>query len=224
MYYKRELRVSLCLVCLTVFGCDSYSDEKINLQHEYDILNPQGNKAFCYYIGNVTFPYVVEPITSKDEDWSSYNKKKLDVRLPAFVKAGLLNKELINNSLSIYKYSLTKEGEKYLSTHIRNLGDGSIKSNSYFCFGKIVIENIKDVNKVKYENGNQYFTETNVTFSYFVENIPEWISSVALLEPYNMNSPLLDKGTGFYEKNVSFRKVEGKIIGLRDGDDIGYYL
>lgn len=217
--------IIVLLMCCIVLGCSDYSDVKESLQSKNDELNPTGNRAFCYYIGNVQFPYVTDYIKEGDIEWVVNNKRKLTERLPAFVTAGLLNREgnqaNTNGDIS-YKYSLTEIGRNYQYLYDRNLKT-RVKNESYFCFGRIVIQDVVVVKKIDHGN-NVTPPETLVTFTYLVENISEWASSPALFKPYNIKGPLFNNGVGSYKKAISLLKINGEIVGMSAGENIGYFL
>ncbi|MBK5142200.1 hypothetical protein I2494_00445 [Budviciaceae bacterium BWR-B9] len=223
MFFSKYHNMIILLSSCMIFGCDNYDNMKESLQSKNDELNPTGNRAFCYYIGNVQFPYINESIKNNDIDWVVNNKKNLSVRLPAFVNSGLLiSNKISGNEDANYEYHLTDKGKDYLYIYNRNLKT-RIKNENYFCFGRVVIQSVESVKKVDHGN-NITPPETLVTFTYTVENIPEWALSPALFEPYNTKGPLFNNGIGPYKKKISLVKINGEIVGMSAGEKIGYFL
>lgn len=208
------------LLCIIIWGCDNYSELKDVLQKRNDELNPNGNRAFCYYIGDFKFPYIFESISENDNKSMAHSKEKLAVRLPIFVNIGLLSREAVNSNANVsngsvsYKYSLTDEGRKYQYAFDRHLATRMQYENN-FCFGHIVIQDVKGVKKLDYGNNAAIPKERVVVFYYLLENIPTWARSKELFESYNIRGENVSKDTGPYERTIRLHEI--------NGDTIGYY-
>ncbi len=166
----------LWLLVFSLIGCGTEQEKRV-LQAEFDESNPSGNSAICLSNGlnprewiNLTEPYTTYDITPGIEryDYLVMANNWLNKRLAIFAQLGLLNQQALANGQ--YRYTLTELGSNYL-----------YKDNR-FCFGRVVIVDMKYQKK---QDGKRLYT-----YRYYLENVPDWA-----------NNPLLD------EINSVIRKI-----------------
>lgn len=120
--------IGVIFIGMSLSSCTDYEKTKTFLQSEYDKINPMRDMAICYYVGNVTYPYINQPITYFL--WDGLNKtetKKLNEVLPAFTQVGLLQEiepGIGEDGQSYPQYTLTELGEKYRWSFERDWGGG----------------------------------------------------------------------------------------------------
>ncbi|GKX60732.1 hypothetical protein SOASR031_30470 [Leminorella grimontii] len=147
----------------------------------YGDANTAHYMAFCYYLGEVEFPYSLWPTNEKESAAIRYNKKELKERLPVFAHAGLLTEEKVEGDKEVYLYTLTEEGNKYKRSY-----EGGQDNEGYFCFGRINIQEVTSVEKVKaHDNIRGNYKEVRIKFTYIVDGLPEWASSEEIGKVYN---------------------------------------
>ena len=158
----------LWLLAFSLIGCGTEQEKRV-LQAEFDESNPSGNSAICVTTGggptvwlSFTEPYETHTI---DPDLDDYNylvivNNRRNKRLAIFAQLGLLNQQALANGQ--YRYTLTELGSNYL-----------YKDNR-FCFGRVVIVDMKYQKK---QDGKHLYT-----YRYYLENVPDWA-----------NNPLLDE-------------------------------
>jgi hypothetical protein len=100
-----------------------------------------------------------------------YVNNKLNERLALYAKEGLFTEELVGHDgdKPLYRYNLTDEGRKYL--------DKTWWGGTNFCFGKVVVEKIDEVD-------DQMQGMRMVTFYYHMENVPNWIKNKDIYSLY----------------------------------------
>jgi hypothetical protein len=167
------------LLSLMITGCDR-NDYKTRIQEENDAANPTGNKTVCLAVGDITqdmYPYTIKYMEGYDEKMDFldpiYINHKLNKRLGLFAKEGLFSEELVGHDgdKPLYRYDLTEEGKKYVDWW----------GGTNFCFGRIVVDKITDV-----DNGHNGFGSNmrTVYFYYHLENIPKWIQNKDIYSMY----------------------------------------
>ena len=164
-----------------LLGCDIYNKEefKQRIQEVYENVhaNTKLRGDFCYYIGDVKFPYTDEPVLEDNIQWDIWNKRKLSKTLPLFADIGLLTREPVEGHPELYHYEVTELGEKYRYQDIDRRGSRTKYENS-FCYGQIVVESVTDVEKNEYTRAKGYsYNKTNfyVYYNYHVINVPDWV-------------------------------------------------
>ena len=166
----------LWLLAFSLIGCGTEQEKRV-LQAEFDESNPSGNSAICLSSVsnpsdsiNLTEPYTTSDITPgiEDYDYLVMANNWLNKRLAIFAQLGLLNQQALANGQ--YRYTLTELGAKYLD------------EDKLFCFGRVVIVDMKYQKK---QDGKRLYT-----YRYYLENVPDWA-----------NNPLLD------EINSVIRKI-----------------
>ena len=162
-------------------GCDTYNKDefKQKIQEVYENVhaNTKLRGDFCYYIGDVKFPYTDEPVLEDNIQWDIWNKEDLAKTLPLIAEIGLLTREPVEGHLELYHYEVTKLGEKYRYQNIVTNGLRPIYKNS-FCYGQIVVGDVTDVEKNEYTRAKGYsYNQTNfyVTYNFHVINVPDWV-------------------------------------------------
>lgn len=151
------------------------------IQNRYNYINPEGNHAICYFVGDVRYPYLAEPVEYAFRPGINQNEtNSIKVRLDAFVKAGLLEERPAaqgKDGLLYPLYALTQQADSFAFKNTDELANGKVIHESYFCFGRIVIDKI---NQVKEVQSTKNSTEMQIEFQYHLENIPEWAKNPAL--------------------------------------------
>ena len=171
--------IIMVLTISTLFGCYNKEEFKQRIKDGFDKVhaNTKFKGDFCYYIGNVKFPYTDEPILEDDSKQRKWNKEDLAKTLPLFAEIGLLTREPVEGHPELYHYEVTELGEKYRYQDIDRRGPRPIYKNS-FCYGQIVVESVTDVEKNEYTRAKGYsYNQTNfyVSYNYHVINVPDWV-------------------------------------------------
>ena len=170
------------LIVLGLTGCDSYR-YKTDIQEIYDWNNQSGNKAICMIIGNVSrtmYPYTTYHMEGEDLPFSDerlkpfYNRLKNE-NLHFFAERGFFTEEWVGETdgKPLYRYDLTDLGRQYF--------DG-FRSQTNFCFGRIVVDSINRTKDVT--NGVGGGKERDVYITYHVENIPDWVKEPAVYQRF----------------------------------------
>ncbi|NUF49364.1 hypothetical protein [Gilliamella sp. ESL0250] len=171
------LLLGLLLMLPLLTSCD-FNDYKTRIQEENDRANPTGNKAVCLRAGKIyqdMYPYTIKymPGYHKDMHYRDpiYINNKLNERLALYAKVGLFTEELVGHDgdKPLYRYNLTDEGRKYL--------DKKWWGGTNFCFGKVVVEKIDEVD-------DQMQGIRMVFFYYHMENVPNWIKNKDIYSLY----------------------------------------
>jgi hypothetical protein len=123
------------------------------------------------------YPYTIKYIEGKIDPKDPYDKvvtnNRLNLKLSLFAKEGLFSEELVgqDGDKPLYRYDLTEEGKKYVDWW----------GGTNFCFGRIVVDKITDV-----DNGHNGFGSNmrTVYFYYHLENIPKWIQNKDIYSMY----------------------------------------
>ncbi|WP_392558703.1 hypothetical protein [Orbus mooreae] len=186
MKYKVIVLIAFCLQ--SFWGAASNSNGQNNIkatiQQQIDNLNPSGNQAICYYVGDVVFPYQYIPVSKQNNRFVIWVNNELARRLDLFVQMGLL----METSMGSKHYDLTPIGQTYYV-------------DQSFCFGKIELIEIELFN---YQDNIQQQGK----FSYQVKNIPDWAKSDIFTKYfyyYQKYSDIPDF------KNVNFLQKDNKI-------------
>ncbi|WP_392560243.1 hypothetical protein [Orbus mooreae] len=179
--------ILMVLMSLNIVGCTDYEKLKVDLQMEYDQLNPDGNRAVCYFVGDVQFPYSEEPHLESDIQYDQWKKNRLFRNLPLFAELGLLSREQVSSEPLLYRYQLTELGRPYQYT-IKRLGslDGTYIYENYFCYGKRVLLKVTDVSDQTVDRNSGKYVETTVEYDFKLENVPEWAKSPELAKIYKL--------------------------------------
>ena len=171
--------IIMVLTISTLLGCYNKEEFKQRIKDGFDKVHASTKLKgdFCYYVGDVKFPYTDEPILEDDIQWDIWNKRKLSKTLPLFAEIGLLTREPVEGHPELYHYEVTELGEKYRYQDIDRRGSKPRYENS-FCYGQIVVESVTDVEKNEYTRAKGYsYNQTNfyVTYNYHVINVPDWV-------------------------------------------------
>ena len=219
----------LILVSSLLLGCDNYNKEefKQRIKDGWDEVHASTKLKgdFCYYVGDVKFPYTDEPVLEDDIQWDIWNKGRLIKTLPLFAEIGLLTREPVEGHPELYHYEVTELGEKYRYQNIITNGPRPIYENS-FCYGQIVVESVTDVEKNEYTRAQGYsYNQTNfyVTYNYHVINVPDWVLNSenklnAIYEPITVSLPektyrdvvtfYVGKGDKLYEDSIHYKLIK----------------
>ena len=171
--------IIMVLTISTLLGCYNKEEFKQRIKDGFDTVhaNTKFKGDFCYFLGDVKFPYTDEPVLEDDSKQRKWNKEDLAKTLPLFAEIGLLTREPVEGHPELYHYEVTELGEKYRYQDIDRSGSRTRYENS-FCYGQIVVESVTDVNKNEYTRAQGYsYNETNfeVYYNYHVINIPDWV-------------------------------------------------
>ena len=73
--------ITAIFVTSLLLGCDNYNKEefKQRIKDGFDKIHASTKFKgdFCYYVGDVKFPYTDEPVLEDDIQWDIWNKGKL---------------------------------------------------------------------------------------------------------------------------------------------------
>ena len=170
------LLISSALIIFLLKSCNNYL-YKDRIQEENDRINPTGDRAVCLRVGKIyqdMYPYTIHYLEGEIDPKDPYDKikqnKRLNLKLSLYAKEGLFTEELVGHDgdKPLYRYNLTDEGRKYLS---KKWG------GTNFCFGKVVVEKIDEVD-------DQMQGMRMVTFYYHMENVPNWIKNKDIYSLY----------------------------------------
>ena len=174
-YLKKILLGSGLTLLMLLAGCDM-NDYKTRIQNENDYNNKTGNKAVCLWVGKIfpdMYPYTIHYLEGEIDPNDPHDKirrnNKLNLKLSLYAKEGLFTEELVGyeGDKPLYRYNLTDEGLKYVDWW----------GGTNFCFGRVVVEKILDVD-------NQMKGKRMVSFSYHMENVPNWIKNPEIYRLY----------------------------------------
>ena len=188
LFLKKSLLGSGFTLLMLLAGCDMH-DYKTRIQNENDYNNKTGNKAVCLRVGQIfpdMYPYTIHYLEGEIDPNDPYDKirqnNKLNLKLSLYAKEGLFTEELVgyDGDKPLYRYNLTDEALKYL--------DRDWWGGTNFCFGRVVVEKILDVD-------NQMKGKRMVSFSYHMDNVPNWIKNPEIYRLY--------KGYGSMEAAVT---------------------
>ncbi|MBI0032204.1 hypothetical protein H3S75_13265 [Gilliamella sp. B14384G15] len=148
---KKIIQLTIAIfVTSLLFGCDNYNKEefKQRIKDGFDKIHASTKFKgdFCYYVGDVKFPYTDEPVLEDDSKQRKWNKEDLAKTLPLFAEIGLLTREPVEGHPELYHYEVTELGEKYRYQYINRSGSRTRYENS-FCYGQIVVGDVTDVEK-----------------------------------------------------------------------------
>ncbi|MFQ1005644.1 hypothetical protein [Gilliamella sp. CG22] len=169
----------LLIACNSLVGCYNKEEFKHIIQNGYDKVraNTKVKGDFCYYLGDLRFPYTDEPVKEDDTRGMIWNKEDLAKSLPLFAEIGLLSRQPVAGQSGLYHYDLTDLGREYWHQDI----DNRFKRTRYynqFCYGPIVVERVTDVTKNEYTRAQGYsYNKVNleVDFDYHVIEVPDWV-------------------------------------------------
>ena len=199
LFLKKSLLGSGLALLILLTGCDM-NDYKTRIQNENDYINKTGNKAVCLEVGDLTrgmYPYTIHYLEGEIDPKDPYDKiklnRRLNLKLSLYAKEGLFTEELVgyDGDKPLYRYNLTDEALKYL--------DRDWWGGTNFCFGRVVVEKILDVD-------NQMKGKRMVSFSYHMENVPNWIKNPEIYRLY--------KGYG---------SMEAAVTGKEPAEGVHYY-
>jgi hypothetical protein len=171
------LLISISLIIFLLKSCNNYL-YKDRIQEENDRINPTGNRAVCLRVGELyadMYPYTIKymPGYHKDMHYQDpiYINNRLNERLALYAKEGLFTEELVGHDgdKPLYRYNLTDEGRKYL--------DKTWWGGTNFCFGRIVVDKIDEVD-------DQLQGMRMIYFYYHMENVPNWIKNKDIYSLY----------------------------------------
>ena len=219
--------IIMVLAISTLLGCYNKEEFKRRIKDGWDEVHASTKLKgdFCYYVGDVKFPYTDEPILEDDIQWDIWNKGKLSKTLPLFAEIGLLTREPVEGHPELYHYEVTELGEKYRYQDIDRRGPRPIYENS-FCYGQIVVESVADVEKNEYTRAKGYsYNQTNfyVTYNFHVINVPDWVLNSenklnAIYEPITVRLPeetyrdvvtfYVGKGDKLYENSIHYKLIK----------------
>ena len=174
-YLKKSLLSSGLTLLILLTGCDM-NDYKTRIQNENDYNNKTGNKAVCLRVGQIfpdMYPYTIHYLEGEIDPDDPHDKirrnNKLNLKLSLYAKEGLFTEELVgyDGDKPLYRYKLTDEGLKYVDWW----------GGTNFCFGRVVVEKILDVD-------NQMQGKRMVSFNYHMENVPNWIKNPEIYRLY----------------------------------------
>ncbi|MWP49674.1 hypothetical protein GQ592_08475, partial [Gilliamella sp. Lep-s21] len=180
---------SLVVLLSLLTGCDN-TDYKTRIQKENDDINPNGNRAICLAVGEIykdMYPYTIHylegEINPKDRWDKIRQNNRLNLKLSLYAKEGLFTEELVgyDGDKPLYRYDLTDEGRKYL--------DKDWWGGTNFCFGKVVVEKILEID-------HQLKNMPMVHFSYHMENVPNWIKNPEIYRLYKSHGSVQSMGEG----------------------------
>ena len=171
--------LALLIAGSSLVGCYNKEEFKRIIQNGYDKVraNTKVKGDFCYYIGDLRFPYTDEPVKEDDTRGMIWNKEDLAKSLPLFAEIGLLSRQPVEGQSGLYQYDLTDLGREYWHQDI----DNRFKRTRYynqFCYGPIVVDRVTDVTKKEYTRAQGYsYNEVNleVDFDYHVIEVPDWV-------------------------------------------------
>ena len=171
--------LALLIVGISLIGCYNKEEFKRIIQDGYDEARAKTKVKgdFCYYIGDLRFPYTDELAKEDDTRGMIWNKEDLAKSLPLFAEIGLLSRQPVEGQSGIYQYDLTDLGREYLHEYI----DNRFKRTRYykqFCYGPIVVERVTDVTKNEYTRAQGYsYNKVNleVYYEYHVNEVPDWV-------------------------------------------------
>ena len=171
--------LALLIAGSSLVGCYNKEEFKRIIQDGFDKAraNTKVKGDFCYYLGDLRFPYTDEPVKEDDTRGMIWNKGRLSRSLPLFAEIGLLSRQPVEGQSGLYRYDLTDLGREYLHEYI----DNRFKRTRYykqFCYGPIVVERVTDVTKNEYTRAQGYsYNEVNleVDFDYHVIEVPDWV-------------------------------------------------
>ena len=172
--------ITAIFVTSLLLGCDNYNKEefKQRIKDGFDKVHASTKFKgdFCYYVGDVKFPYTDEPVLEDDIQWDIWNKGKLSKTLPLFADIGLLTRHPVDGKEELYHYDLTDLGREYQYEDIDRRDVEPIYDNS-FCYGPIKVIKVTDVSEKTYERGLSGYNETQISvyFDYQVVDTPEWV-------------------------------------------------
>lgn len=215
--------ITILLTTLLLVGCNGYDEMKTFLQTEYDKINPKGDEATCFYVGNLTYPYINEPFTYYRQDgWNKTITRQLNERLPAFVQVGLLQEiesGIGQDGKSYPQYDLTELGKQYVRSYTQP-GKGPSDEN-FFCFGRLVIIEITEMEDKESDLFVAKTIETKVNFTYRLENTPEWAENPAM-SMYGYKDYLDPEW--LYTGQVWLTKKDGQYYNFSSGNSIDTYV
>ena len=170
--------LALLIAGSSLVGCYNKEEFKRIIQDRFDKVraNTKVKGDFCYYLGDLRFPYTDEPVKEDDTRGMIWNKRKLSRSLPLFAEIGLLSRQPVEGQSGLYHYDLTDLGREYLHEYIDNRGIRTQYHNE-FCYGPIVVERVTDVTKKEYTRAQGYsYNEVNllVKYQYHVVDVPDW--------------------------------------------------
>ncbi|MCO6560694.1 MAG: hypothetical protein J6574_06235 [Gilliamella sp.] len=187
----KHLLLSCSLVALLslLTGCDN-TDYKTRIQKENDNINPNGNRAICLRVGKIfndMYPYTIHYLEGEINPKDPWDKiaanNEVNLKLSLYAKEGLFTEELVgyDGDKPLYRYDLTDEGRKYL--------DKKWWGGTNFCFGKVVVEKILEID-------HQWKDMPMVHFSYHMENVPNWLKNKDIYSLYKGNGSVQSMGKG----------------------------
>ncbi|WP_392564880.1 hypothetical protein RHO13_05860 [Orbus wheelerorum] len=165
----------LTLSTLGLTACDNYP-YKEKIQRGYDWNNQTGDKAICMMVGSVSpsmYPYTIKYMEGEDLPFSQDTQMEYFNRLKNenfryFTQLGFFTEEKVGEieGKPLYRYQLTDLGRQYVDW---------FRNQTNFCFGRVVVDSI-DGNK-DIINGVGGGKERDVSITYHIENIPDWVKN-----------------------------------------------
>ena len=176
---KQTQLLALLIAGGSLIGCYNKEEFKRIIQDGYDEARAKTKVKgdFCYYIGDLRFPYTDELAKEDDTRGMIWNKEDLAKSLPLFAEIGLLSRQPVEGQVGLYHYDLTDLGREYWHQYI----DNRFKRTRYyneFCYGPIVVERVTDVTKNEYTRAQGYsYNKVNldVYYEYHVIDVPNWV-------------------------------------------------
>ncbi|XKM13499.1 hypothetical protein RCS94_10815 [Orbaceae bacterium ac157xtp] len=186
---KKYLSLTLIPLILLLTSCGENEEIKQQqiekkIKDEIETTLNTNDKAFCFYLGSIEFPYTRKTLTfpanKKTDVWVN---NELNRRLELFSRLGLLesSKNKTNKSISYKLAQLNADTD---------FKDGS------FCFGKVTLENLV-VDNIKSKKLN-----INSSVDYTINNIPAWVNNEDFINYFY--SQQLDKKDKDENKYLTF--------------------
>ncbi|WP_392564874.1 hypothetical protein RHO13_05830 [Orbus wheelerorum] len=173
---KKRLLIGLMVISsLLLTACDNYP-YKTEMQEIYDWNNQTGDKAICMMVGSIavsSYPYTIKYMEGEDLPYDSglkeaYFNRLKNENLHYFTQLGFFTEEKVGETEGkpLYRYDLTNLGKQYVNSGI---------GGTNFCFGRVVVDSVDGTKDII--NGVGGGKERDVSITYHIENIPDWVKN-----------------------------------------------